>query len=513
MLGFVIISTATIAFAIWYFLIKPHSYWKNLGIVQSKPWILFGDSGHSILRRCGLYDFISMMYYLHPESRYSGIYQFYRPVLLIRDPDLIKQVTVKDFEHFTDHPPFIDPDADPLWSSAVFSLKGERWKEMRVTLSPTFTSSKIKSIYNLMLETSENFVKYFLEKDEDVVEFEMKDTYSRFTNDIIATTAFGLKVNSLKEQKNVFYEMGNRLTQFRGISITLRFVAHMLSPKLAKYFGVPFLDRKASNYFYKVIDETIKAREEQNVVRPDMINLLLEARKETKSPHNGLGDVAKTRTVKISNGEITSQAMIFFFAGFDTISTAMCFGSYELAINKDVQDRLREEIRHTQKDGKVTYDDLMKMTYMDMVISEILRKWPPIPNVDRVCTKPFTIEPINENEKPIRFSVNQQIFIPVYGLHRDPKYFPNPEKFDPERFSEENKHNILPYTYMPFGAGPRICIGNRFALVEVKALFFNILLNFEIVPTKKTTIPLVLSKDFNLIPEGGFWLGLKRIRN
>jgi cytochrome P450 family 9 len=281
---------------------------------------------------------------------------------------------------------------------------------------------------------------------------------------------------------------------------------------LLKFLKVPFLNKDASKYFSTVINETIKAREDQNIIRGDLLQLMLEARNENKT-HNGLSERGKSKgVIKISNAEIASQAMIFFFAGFDTVSTAMCFGSYEMAINKDIQDRLREEIMETHKDGKVTYETLMQMKYMDMVVSETLRKWPPFPNIDRLCTKPYTIEPTNEDEKPVPILLNQQVWIPIYGIQRDPKYFPNPEKFDPERFSDENKNNIVPYTYNPFGIGPRICIGNRFALLEIKALFFNLLLNYEIVPTKKTPIPLVLSKDFSQIPEDALWLGLKRVR-
>lgn len=100
--------------------------------------------------------------------------------------------------------------------------------------------------------------------------------------------------------------------------------------------------------------------------------------------------------------------------------------------------------------------------------------------------------------------------IPVYGIHRDEQYYPNPDKFDPERFSDENKDNIVPYTFLPFGAGPRNCIGSRFAILEAKALLYHLLLNFEIVSTAKTQIPLRLSKDsLRHRPDGGIWLGLK----
>ncbi|KAL1509583.1 hypothetical protein ABEB36_004295 [Hypothenemus hampei] len=110
------------------------------------------------------------------------------------------------------------------------------------------------------------------------------------------------------------------------------------------------------------------------------------------------------------------------------------------------------------------------MKYMDMVFCEILRKWPTQFSIDRVCTKSYTIESKYPDEKPVHSKVDDVIWLPMFGLHRDPKYFPKPEVFDPERFSDENRNQITPYSYIPFGSGPRNCIGSRFAILESKAL-------------------------------------------
>lgn len=130
--------------------------------------------------------------------------------------------------------------------------------------------------------------------------------------------------------------------------------------------------------------------------------------------------------------------------------------------------------------------------------------------MDRLCVKPYTIEPVNGNERPVHLKKGDLIMLPTFGLHRDPQYYPQPEKFDPERFNDENKSGINPYTFLPFGVGPRSCIGNRFALMEIKLVFFYILSKFDIVVVEKTTVPLKIAKSqFQLTSEGGFWLGLK----
>ncbi|KAF7286477.1 cytochrome P450 9e2-like [Rhynchophorus ferrugineus] len=521
-----LVLAVVVAILIWYTLDKPLKYWSNRGVKQSKPWFILGDSWVNLLRTKSFCGYIEWMYNMHPNSRYSGIYQFHTPTLVIRDPELIKQITVKDFDHFTDHRNFVDPESDPLWGKNLFSLKGQRWREMRATLTGSFTSSKMKAMFSLMDAAADTFVKYYWDKGDEKMELELKDTYTRYTSDVIATIAFGLEVDSLTQPENTFYLMGRKITNFSGFVTSLKFFGYFMIPSLFKKFKISMLDKGASNFFRSVISETIKVREDQGIVRPDMINVLLEVRKGIKQEDNSdiidtgfatveeSSDITKFRQLKsLTNDDITSQALIFFFAGFDAISTAMCFASYELAANKDVQDRLREEIKQTydENNGKLTYEALLKMKYMDMVVCELQRKWPQGALLDRVCTRQYTIEAERPDESPLTIPVGQLLWIPVFGIHRDPSYYPDPEKFVPERFSDENKAKIKPYTYIPFGLGPRNCIGSRFALLETKVLLFKMLLNFEISLSDKMPVPLRLSKGLNISVDGGFWFNIKRI--
>lgn len=200
--------------------------------------------------------------------RYSGIYQCFLPILILKDPDLIKQITVKDFDHFTDHRSFFPEDVDPLWGKNLFSLKGkylflhnfifkncknfkiteetfnpfvgQKWRDMRTILSPSFTSSKMKSLFVLISECAENFVKHFLEKSEGVVTIEFKDTFTRFTNDVIASAAFGIQVDSLGQPKNQFYVMGKEATDFSSTRKILKILTYIMFPKICKV-GVYFV--------------------------------------------------------------------------------------------------------------------------------------------------------------------------------------------------------------------------------------------------------------------------------
>jgi cytochrome P450 family 9 len=146
-----------------------------------------------------------------------GFMQFSQPVLMVRDVDLVKQLAVKDFDHFHDHFSFGTSDNDPLLSKSLISLTGEDWRQMRATLSPAFTSSKMRNMYQLMAECAEKFVGHFRGKEQVAVE--MKDIFSRFATDVIATTAFGIKVDSLDEPNNNFFTMGTRIGKFGLVQI------------------------------------------------------------------------------------------------------------------------------------------------------------------------------------------------------------------------------------------------------------------------------------------------------
>lgn len=174
-----------------------------------------------------------------------------------------------------------------------------------------------------------------------------------------------------------------------------------------------------------------------------------------------------------------------------------------------MQERLREEIISDlfENEEKLTYDMLFGLKYLDMVTNETLRKYPPIPTGGRMCTKEYQIPGTN-----LTIPKGTPVTIATYSFHRDPANFPEPDKFDPERFSPENVKNIKPFTFFPFGEGPHNCIGMRFGLMQSKLALLKIIQNFEVSVTERTPIPMkfVPSSPF-LAPLGGMWLNLKKI--
>lgn len=299
------------------------------------------------------------------------------------------------------------------------------------------------------------------------------------------------------------------------------------APKLMARFNIDFLSPEEDRFFRDTILETMRTREEKGIFRPDMIELLMQAKKgslkhqQKEEPKQESGQAEGFATVEESHvgkrahdrvwsdTELIAQAFIFFFAGFETISWTLSFALYELAVNEDVQARLFEEVREAEQsldEGQtLSYEKLQSMPYLDMVVSETLRRWPIATLLNRECVRDYQYD----DGRGVKFIIEKgaQIFIPVVGLHFDPKYYPNPERFDPERFSEENRKKIQTGTYLPFGAGPRNCIGSRFALMEAKVVLYYLLLHFHVIPCAKTQIPLKLKKSSTQFQtEQGVWL-------
>lgn len=396
---------------------------------------------------------------------------------MVRDPELIKQLAIKDFDHFEDHRSFLDDNTDVLFGNSLFMLKGAKWRDMRATLSPAFTGSKMRQMFDLVSECANDMSNYFLKQvaNGETIKYEMKDLFSRYTNDVIASCAFGFKVNSMENKDNEFYVTGKQLANFGSLRRGIKLLFLKTVPWAMKFLDIQFIEKDVARFFKSMVLDTMALREEKAIFRPDMVNLLMNVRKgivhngaaedKAHGEQEGFATVEESHIGKVTvrrewtDDEIVAQCFLFFAAGFDTTSTLLTFASYELALNPAVQNRLYEEIRdmNASLGGKrIDYDVLQKMKYLDQVITEALRKWPPAALTDRKCVRDYAYD---DGELKFKIEKGSAFWIPIYALHRDPKYYPEPEKFDPERFNDENKNNIVPGTYVPFGTGPRNCIG------------------------------------------------------
>jgi len=351
-----------------------------------------------------------------------------------------------------------------------------------------------------MSECAVDFAKFLSTSPADKGDIDMKDICSKYTNDVIATCAFGIKVNSMKDPTNKFYIYGKEASNFRGVIRSIKFFFIGTFPTLVRIFNMKFLDDYISNFFKDIVKTTIATRDAEHITRPDMLQLMMDIR--GKEGHREL-DI----------DDMTAQAFIFFLGGFETSSTAMCFATHEIAANPEIQLKLQQEIDKVLEEstGEVSYEVINRLEYLDAVICEALRLYPPVAALERICEKTFELPPALPDEKPFIMKKGMLVWIPVLAIHRDEKYYDNPKKFDPERFLNNKMNNSS--NYMPFGLGPRMCIANRFAMLEIKILLFHLLARCELKPSAKTSSPIQFCKDFMIMPKNGFWLNIQRRKN
>lgn len=422
-----------------------------------------------------------------------------RPTYILRDPELYKLIAVKNFESFVDHRFIIEPQMDSLMGNTLFLMRGEKWRKMRTTLSPAFTGSKMRHMFELVREVAVESKDFLLDTFFPTVgcemSMEMTDFYSRVTNDTIASCAFGLKINSLIDRNNEFYETGCKLQHLNSVKSFMKIWCLRAFPWLFEKLHIEFVDSNIRKVFSTLVLQNIETRRVNNIIRPDLIDLLVNAKR---------GSIW-------SDDEIISQAFVFFLAGFDTTMWVLIAVTYELALNPTIQQRLIaeiDEVENLSENDDITFDDLNKIKYLDMIVMEVLRIHSPAVLIDRLCSKRFHLKDDNLN---VHIEKGDHIWIPIYCFHHNPKYFPNPEVFDPERFSEENRKHINQAHYVPFGMGPRSCIGGRFALMEVKLIIYYMFRQFTFQCTPKTEVPMkIKSSPFGLSPLNGMILSLRR---
>ncbi|KZC05577.1 Cytochrome P450 9e2, partial [Dufourea novaeangliae] len=493
-----LVVTAVVVFTgLYYYARRGLDFFKKHGIPHVPPLPIFGNMGNISFKRETATAFLKKMYNIHPDAKYVGFYEFTNPIVLLRDLDLIKSITIKNFETFPDHRPIIKNEQDSLFGRMLFFKSSEDWKDLRHNMSPVFTSSKIKGMFTHMSNVAVYFSNYMSKIPEKEQEIELKAVLTKYTNDVIATCVFGIGVNSIEDPNNAIYVNGRGVTNFSGPLQYLKFLLIRNWPSLVQLLNIKFVPAKREKYFEDLIVDTMNQREKNGIYRPDMMQYLIEVRKKSKAER------------QLTDKDMASQAFGFFFGGYETVASQACSTIHNIVTNPEVQERLQQEIDQIleKTQGQITYDTIVGMEYLDAVLNESLRMYPSSLFLDRVCMQDFELPPTLPGHKPFIAKKGTNVWIPVYAIQTDPNYFEDPEKFNPERFLQDGKRIASSGTFIPFGVGPRSCIGNRFALIEIKVLLFHLFARCDLKPCSRTNIPLKMAKGvLGILSENGFWL-------
>lgn len=406
-----------------------------------------------------------------------GVYDGRQPVLCILDRELIRTVLVKEcFTHFTNRRNMV---LSGDLHDALFNTVDEDWKRIRAVISPSFTSGRLKEMFVIMKTCSKNLMRS-LQKDADLGRpTDTKECYGAYSMDLVSSISLSVDIDSLNNPSDPFVVNVKKLLGLNVMNPLFLIVAFFpfMDPLLSK-MGFSLFPKSVTRFFFAAFQRMKSERENGSYKkRADLLQFMMDSQKETsKGGNKGMTD-----------SEILSQSLVFIFGGFDTTNSVLCFTLHALATHPDIMKKLQEEVDSVfPEKAEVSYEPLMQMEYLDCVINETMRLYAPFPRIERMCKK--TVE-INGLTIP----KGTAVAVPAFILQRDPELWMDPERFNPERFSQENRASIDSYSYMPFGLGPRNCLGMRFAMMSIKLAIVETLQRYDITNCPETEVPLEVS--------------------
>ncbi|XP_064613117.1 cytochrome P450 3A19-like [Liolophura sinensis] len=355
----------------------------------------------------------------------------------------------------------------PFGSPWLILLEDDHWKFVRSVLSPAFSSGKMRAmvpmIHSCLNRLNENL-----------------SAYSKSGNSFEAKSVMGGSYHG------IFFPFALPLLEAVGLTVD---------------------SKEVTDFFVTMLKETIAERRKQPSPRKDLLQLILDSSvddlKETLVDKDVDADALKLdkldRNNKLTDTEVIAQTLLFLIAGFETTSAALAFLAYNLAVYPECQEKLIREIDSTLNGTTPTYENVMTLPYLDMCLSETQRLYPAIRGMTRAAREPVTINGVH-------IPAQATVLFLGYALQHDETYWPDPEKFDPERWSPEQKAARNPYVFFPFGVGPRNCVGMRLAQMEAKMAAVAMLQKFRFIRAPETEVPLTLKKGPFVQAEYGVWL-------
>nr|QVK45574.1 cytochrome P450 [Brachionus paranguensis] len=356
----------------------------------------------------------------------------------------------------------------PWLGTGLLTSHGEKWTKRRRLITPTFHFEILNDFLNVMNEQADILVEILAKLTRQNQEINIFERLKACALDVICESAMGQHVNAQNDETSEYVQAVARISEL----VTFRFFDPLQWPdfiyrRTAKGKDFKRCLKILRDFGKKVIFERNSHLDDVDLTskkRIAFLDLLLKAKRMDQS---------------ITFDDIREEVDTFVFEGHDTTAAAASWACQLIGSHPEVQKKLHEEIDSVlgQSNRHLTNDDLKELTYLDLVIKETLRLFPSVPYFGRTLSEDCEVG----GYKVLK---GETAVIVAYMIHRDVKYYPDPEKFDPERFLPENTKNRNPYAYIPFSAGRRNCIGQRFALMEEKVILANILRRFEIKSLK-----------------------------
>ena len=361
----------------------------------------------------------------------------------VNDPQLIQQILTRDAKIWHKSVVYKTILSDYLGNGLLIS-DGAFWRRQRKLMQPAFHSKRISSYASTMVDYTQRLLTTWQTGATRDIDSDMM----QLTLNIVGKTLFDTDLHDSSGQvaEALDYMLNDIALETRKV----RWV------RLPKWMPTPLRLRRqqAIDHLNQVVNPIIEARRADPSDNGDLLSMLLLAEDDDGN--------------RMTDAQVRDEALTLVLAGHETTANALTWTLYLLSQNHDVEAQLQAEIDSVLQGRAPTLEDLPNLPYTEMVIKESMRLYPPAWSVARQVTEATELGGYPVQKRAVALVV-------AYALHRNPDIFPQPERFDPQRFTLENEAQIPRYAYVPFGGGPRVCIGNAFAMMEARLILASII--------------------------------------
>ncbi|ULU03595.1 hypothetical protein L3Y34_016818 [Caenorhabditis briggsae] len=492
---FIIVFVAVFSYYLWQW-----TYWVRRGVPGPLGYPVIGSFLNSLD-----HSFPGPLQVKEWTKKYGSTFGFTEGLmktLVISDPELVDEVFVKQYDNFYGrkrNP--ISGDSEKEKRTNIFSAQGFRWKRLRTISSPTFSNNNLRKLNLTVEECALEIIKHTEEKTAGGAQIDMLRFYQEFTLDVIGRISMGQSESLMFN--NPIFPIVRKLFQGSGYYFRLMLIGGVLPPFLVEIVR-QIVRRLKMGTFGKIngitleaVQKRIKQREEDEKagVEPgepeDFIDLFLDAKAgDVEHFEEDNGDFKKSTSYtnrQLTTDEIVGQCTVFLIAGFDTTALSLSYSTYLLATHPEVQKKLQEEVDRKCPGSGITFDQLSKLKYLECVMKETLRLYPlgTFAN-SRKCMRTTKLG-------DMEVEAGTMVQVDTWTLQTNSKIWgEDAGEFKPERWENGDEQFIQKGAYIPFGLGPRQCIGMRLAYMEEKMLLAHILRRYTFQTGTKTEIPLML---------------------
>lgn len=452
--------------ALYFYATKNHDYWAKRKVKHCSPIPLFGNHFRNMFGIRSIIEISTELYYKYPEEKVVGYYRGTTPELIIRDLDIARSILNIDFAYFYLRGLGRDPKIEPLQGN-LFHSDGDLWKLLRQRLTPAFTTAKLKSMFPLIVKCTRK-LQVVGEEMAAKGECDVRELMARFTTEFIGACGLGIELDTINNENSRFRELGKMIfTRSRKANVLIGISE--LFPEIKN--SVHITDRKLEEELYQIVKTICEQRNYKPSVRNDFIDLLLELQnkgviKGDSVEHRKADGTPISVEIEMDFQCLVAQVFVFFAAGFETSSSATSYTLHQLSFYPEIQKNVQKEIDEVlaKYNNEICFNSVSEMTLLGYAFKEAMRLFPSLGVLHRVCAKRYTIPDLG-----ITIDPGVKIQIPLQAIQNDERYFENPTEFNPMRFADTTKERHS-FAYLPFGSGPRACIGKYWIICLIRYL-------------------------------------------